>query len=219
MLGLEDSITEMLLALSEKDAKRGIKVCLALDKQGADFRFFIEKLIEKLHFMLLVQVGLEKGESLFSLEQIQKLFNLLSDAHSETKSAVLPQTPLEVVIIEWVGEDSVPIKTTDVLNESSFPTERNEKSSSSQAINKSEKDFFSKLIDEVKVSNNLFAGVLRGCKGEIKNGDLVIYASSKFHKDKISEPKNSKLIEDATEKLGMKNIKINIVLKEVNKIE
>lgn len=213
MLGIGQSVEELFNTLREKDVKAGIKLCQNLEKQGIDFKFFSEKLIERLHFMLLVEAGIEKGESLFSLTEIRKLFELLSQAYQDTKYAVLPQTPLEVCIIEWAGEgkENVDLREPVLINEE----DSNKKNS--ETSNTDEADFFNKLISEIKQHNNLFAGVLRGSKTEkIVDGQLIITASSKFHKEKIEEEKNIKLLEDTSKKIMGKEIKVKVVLKEVN---
>jgi hypothetical protein len=68
-----------------------------------DFKFFIEQLINRLHLMLLQEVGVEKKESQipFNLLEIEKLFEILTTAYQETKAAVLAQMPLELAILEW----------------------------------------------------------------------------------------------------------------------
>lgn len=104
-LGMGESVTEIIIAFKNKDVKKGLSICRDLAKQGTDFKFFIQSIIERLHFMLLIKVGVEKGENSVALskEEIQKLFELLSDAYNATKYSVLPQMPLEIAVLEWVG--------------------------------------------------------------------------------------------------------------------
>jgi DNA polymerase-3 subunit gamma/tau len=105
-LGIAANISQMLDALIQKDAKKGIEICKELEKQGMDFKYFIEELMGKLHLMLLQKVGVEKVDKEPSLElsEIRKLFQLLTTAYLETKTAVLAQMPLEMVVLEW-GEE------------------------------------------------------------------------------------------------------------------
>jgi DNA polymerase III subunit gamma/tau len=239
ILGIGDNVIKMLEILSKKDLRAGITLCQNLEKQGMDFKFFTEKLIERLHFMLLVEAGVEKGETLFSLPEIRKLFELLSDAYAQTKSAVLPQTPLEIVVMEWGEENNNEIVSqqphlSDDAHQASQKTQTeprslNERLSSNQkdivddsskssfnssAIGLPPSDFFARLIGEIKEHNNLFAGVLRGCKaGDIENDKLIITASSKFHKEKIEETKNMQLLLDAARKISGKEVKIEVILK------
>ncbi len=231
MLGIGQSVEEMLKSLSEKNINKGIKICQSLEKQGVDFKFFTEKLIERLHFMLLVEAGVEKGETFFSLTEIKKLFDILSEAYQDTKYAVLPQTPLEVAVIEW-GESNLTLRSPSDFDESSnasVPADESHSSSGYGPKNRTltkiesqqmtprvlkEDDLYLKLIDEVKVHNNLFAGVLRGCKAsDLKNGVLTITASSKFHKEKIEEAKNMKLLEESAKKISGNSVQIKVIFK------
>lgn len=229
ILGIGMSVSKMLMAFAQKDVKAGIRLCQELEKQGMDFKYFTEELIEQLHFMLLVEAGVEKGETLFNLGEIRKLFEILSDANSEIKYAVLPQTPLEIALVEWGGEEENNTDSKDAQENNSTQTydagrvtgrsqhTDTRKENSAGTTQLSNNGFFSRLIEEIKNHNNLFAGVLRGCTAEdIKDGKLVIIASSKFHKERIEEEKNLNLLEEATKKITGKNIRIEVILKGVN---
>ena len=104
--GMADNISKMLEALIQKDTKKGIAICKELVNQGMDFKYFIEELMGKLHLMLLQIVGVEKADKEVGLEllEIRKLFQLLTAAYLETKTAVLSQMPLEIVVLEWAGK-------------------------------------------------------------------------------------------------------------------
>jgi DNA polymerase-3 subunit gamma/tau len=104
--GMADNISQMLEALIQKDTKKGIAICKELVNQGMDFKYFIEELMGKLHLMLLQKIGVEKVDKEVRLElsEIRKLFQLLTAAYLETKTAVLSQMPLEIVVLEWAGE-------------------------------------------------------------------------------------------------------------------
>jgi len=106
-LGIGESINRMIEVFIQKDSKKGLELCRELVKQGMDFKFFIEQLTDRLHLMLLQKVGVEKTDTEFplSLLEIRKLFELLATAYQDTKTAVLAQMPLELVILEWGEED------------------------------------------------------------------------------------------------------------------
>lgn len=209
-LGIGKSVSEMLEALAKKDVKKGIALSRELAKQGMDFKFFIEQLVNRLHLMLLIQVGVEKGspELNLSTEEIQKLFELLSEAYNDTKYAVLPQMPLEIVVLEWGSkEESTPLKVESSIEEVPVVVNPTPRSNSSNS-------FFGQFMDEVKLENHLIAGVLRSCSAEeVADGKLNILANSKFHKEKLEEAKTMVLLEEAAEKLLKKKIKIQIFIK------
>jgi DNA polymerase-3 subunit gamma/tau len=235
-LGIGENVSKMLEILSVKDVKKGLSLCRELANQGMDFKFFIENLIQRLHAELLTKVGIEKQASSLNFEthEIKKLFELLSDAHQETKFAVLPQMPLEIVVLEWANDKealSLPHAENDAKQAISTPkassvllsvnrqTNSGEISKDSGSISSSlsggqNLSFFDRFINEVKNHNHLLAGVLRGCvAGEIKNDKLEIMANSKFHKEKLEEVRNLGLLEEIADKISGKRIKISIVLK------
>nr|MBI5455710.1 DNA polymerase III subunit gamma/tau [Candidatus Levybacteria bacterium] len=217
MLGIGQSVTEMLEALAKKDMKKGFLICQNLVKQGMDFKYFIEQLVDRLHFLLLVKVGVEevpdvlKGETFESLtiDEIKKLFEILSEAYQDTKYAVLAQAPLELAVLEWTeggkGEPSA-----QSVRAVGIPSIQATSSVSPRADESN--GFFLKFIDEVKQHNNLLAGVLRGCSAnEIKDGNLEIIARSKFHKEKLEEAKSVKILEEVAEKLSKEKINVKII--------
>jgi DNA polymerase III gamma/tau subunit len=233
----------MLETLAQKDTKRGLLICKELVMQGMDFKFFIEQLMDRLHLMLLQEVGVEKKEKQipFSLLEIEKLFAILTAAYQETKTAVLAQMPLELAILEW-GNTGLALKSPFEFDESSnasapaklgvrSPAETLVKTSSHQNAPRAfdnngnsgnlvsspqSSSFFGKLIDEVKLQNHLIAGVLRGCSAEeTQDGKLNIIARSKFHKEKLDEVKTRQLLEECADKISGKKLNIQITLQGV----
>jgi len=242
-LGISESLSAILDAMTKRDVKRGLVICKDLAKQGMDFKFFIEQLIDRLHVMLLQEVGVEKAdkEIPLSLSEIRKLFELLADAYQETKTAILPQMPLELVILEWGEEEIAEESQTHVaqdarkdsiqsqsqtrsLSESRQPASKDSQNAKASAFSsftnglaslniKNKDSFFEKLISEVKLQNHLIAGVLRGCSAEdVQNGKLNIIAKSKFHKEKLEEAKTLKLLEECADKISGKKLNVQITL-------
>jgi DNA polymerase-3 subunit gamma/tau len=230
-LGIGESLSRMIEVFVQKDSKRGLEICRELVKQGMDFKFFIEQLTDKLHLMLLQKVGVEKTdkESELSLSEIRKLFELLATAYQETKTAVLTQMPLELMILEWGESDRGSVTTFPPANASSSEASFNEvhavgspfsrtapqvstaNLSVSSPQSSQSASFFEKLINEVKLQNHLIAGVLRSCSAEeIQNNKLTIVAKSKFHKEKLEEAKTLKLLEEAATKVFGKTINVQI---------
>ena len=227
--GMADNISQMLEALIQKDTKKGITICKELVNQGMDFKYFIEELMARLHLMLLQKVGVEKADKEvgFELLEIRKLFQLLTAAYLETKTAVLSQMPLEIVVLEWAGKSDAQekvIKTqgsTPLLSESR-QTKVDDNSSSGKMstfnspangqISSTGNNVLTELIDEVKKQNPLIAGLLRSCSADaVKDGKLNIIASSKFHKEKLKEVKAMKILTDSASKIFSEEIQVTIL--------
>ncbi|MCL5438987.1 MAG: DNA polymerase III subunit gamma/tau [Patescibacteria group bacterium] len=100
---------EMLELLAKKDIKKSLELIQKLPEQGTNAKYFIEQIVSKLHSLLLTKVGIENNSvrlspdqnSELSVEEIKKLVELFTRAYGELKYAVLPQLPLELVVIEW----------------------------------------------------------------------------------------------------------------------
>ena len=206
ILGIEKSIEEIIEVLQNKDTKKGFEITARLAGQGMDFKFFIEKLMDKFHLMLLTKLGvLTDIESKFSVLEIKNLLELLAGAYQETKTAVLPQLPLELALIEW----SESMTTLDNnLTQAEEPK--------LQSITKTTitNNFYQDFVNEVKNHNHLLAGVLRSCDiEEVKGKTLEIFAISKFHKEKLEEEESMLLLEEVGEKLAGKKVSISIILR------
>ena len=246
--GIQYKIAQMIRSLEEKDAKSGLKVVAKLASEGVEVGHFMQGLIEALHNSLLFKIGVEfvHGNSALAIDnskleisEIKKLIELLSTAKSELKYAVLPQIPLELVIVEWslqpridtdinadkhgfsVQRESVP--KSALINEQATVIKKDigiKKppiiTTTQQGITSySENDaLWNALIDKVKTHNHSVAGVLRGCR--IKNYDsktLLLETNFKFHKDKLSEIKTREILENALREVTRKNVNIEVMLK------
>jgi len=241
--------------MENKDMKNGLEVINKLVQEGIEMGNFIQGLIETLHNSLLSKAGVEviSGSSTFTVDnlkleigEIKKLIELLSQAKSELKYAVLPQIPLELVIVEWGlqtqknAEQNVPVEPAQTVQRNSALnsvvfgdrttiSKQNQNSKGTQVVGMqpkltqqelekySENDaLWNALIDKVKSFNHSVAGVLRGCSIKSYDGKtLLLQTNFKFHKDKLSEEKTQAILKNACKEVTKKNVKIEIVLKEV----
>jgi DNA polymerase-3 subunit gamma/tau len=241
-------IAQMIKAMENKNIKNGFEIVGKLVNEGVEMGNFMQGLIETLHNSLLFKVGIEvaSGSSALTVDnlklevgEIKKLIQLLSQAKSELKYAVLPQLPLELVIAEWgtsevmspvAGLSSVNVSAASsirAVGNSSFavvhpPVQKTETATmpklTQQEMEKyNENDaLWNALIDKVKTFNQSVAGVLRGCSIKSYDGKtLLLHTNFKFHKDKLSEAKTQEILKNACKEVTKKNVKIEIVLKEV----
>ncbi|KKQ36918.1 MAG: polymerase III, subunit gamma and tau protein [Candidatus Levybacteria bacterium GW2011_GWC2_37_7] len=246
--GIQYKIAQMIRSLEEKDAKSGLKVVAKLASEGVEVGHFMQGLIEALHNSLLFKIGVEfvPGNSALAIDnskleisEIKKLIELLSTAKSELKYAVLPQIPLELVIVEWgilPSKEAGPAELHPRPTSSVAPLPSGARQGSPALVTRSsvnetvsvqpkvtqqdiakysEHDaLWNALIDKVKTYNHSIAGVLRGCR--IKNYDsktLLLETNFKFHKDKLSEIKTREILENALREVTRKNVNIEVMLK------
>jgi DNA polymerase-3 subunit gamma/tau len=253
--GTQYRIAQIIKAMENKDVKNGLEVINKLVQEGIEMGNFMQGLIETLHNSLLSKAGVEviSGSSTFTVDnlkleigEIKKLIELLSQAKSELKYAVLPQIPLELVIVEWGlqtqknAEQNVPVEPAQTVQRNSALnsvvfgdrttiSKQNQNSKGTQVVGMQPKltqqelekysenvALWNALIDKVKSFNHSVAGVLRGCSIKSYDGKtLLLQTNFKFHKDKLSEEKTQAILKNACKEVTKKNVKIEIVLKEV----
>jgi len=246
--GIAYQVGSMIKNLENRDTKSALENVSKLTGRGVEMGHFMQKLIETLHNNLLFKAGIDSAmqnlefkveSSKLEMQNLKRLIELLSKAHSELKYAILPQIPLELVIIEWglqaginadikadehrsdIQRQSVPksaiidekttvIKKEVVINNPPVTITQ-------QDIAKySENDaLWTALIDKVKAYNHSIAGVLRGCRVKSYDGkSLILEANFKFHKDKLSERKTQEILEKACQEITKKDVNISVLLKD-----
>ncbi len=243
---IQYQIAQMIKSLENKDTKTALGIIAKLTSEGVEMGHFMQKLIETLHNNLLFKVGVEssplrsssfEGQAKLEMQDLKRLIELLSKAHSELKYAVLPQIPLELVIVEWGLQAKI---NTDVNADKHGPIVPRQSAPKSASISDkiavvekegevkkapittqqgiasySENDaLWTALIDKVKAYNHSIAGVLRGCRIKSYDGKtLLLETNFKFHKDKLNEVKTREVLENVLKEITKKNVKIEILLK------
>ncbi|MBI4096463.1 MAG: DNA polymerase III subunit gamma/tau [Candidatus Levybacteria bacterium] len=244
---MEYQIAQMIRNFENKETKSALEGVAKLVGEGIDIGHFMQNLIESLHNSLLLKAEVQNlserlgfaAQTSLEMGEVKKLIELLSKAYGELKYAVLPQIPLELVIVEWglavVG--SGPVRSFPPANAPSSSSVRVVGSPSSSAtrpplsatrlpdvpLNVTQQDMtkysendalWNALIDKVKAYNHSIAGVLRGCRiKSYDNKSLILETNFKFHKDKLSEPKTQEILNKTIKDVTKKNVRIEVVLK------
>lgn len=96
---------QILTALSEKDAHLAIKVIAEVVSSGGNLAVYTENILESLREMLLRKIGVEdevsNGLPQFEIPELKRLIEIFTRSWVELKTAVIPQLPLEMVVVEW----------------------------------------------------------------------------------------------------------------------
>ncbi len=238
--------SQFLKLLSERKAKEVVTLVGDIVKQGIDIKYFINQLLQALHSLLLQKMGLSTQEKnsneSFTLEEIQLLAEALQQAYRDTKFAVVPQLPLEMLTVMWYqqGEEkgekiaftisSKPtmetllkkeknLKVKSILNPEPKKEEKKEETTSVQGELPENVDSLTALLEniiyKVKPFNHSVAGVLRGCTiTSIGNGQIVFQTAYKFHKEKLMESKTFDTLAQTIKEVTGKEYKVMIELKQ-----
>ncbi len=221
--GLSSKVTNLISLIKEKDIKKSLELIQKLVEEGVEIKFFMEKLTEELHSLLLLQIE-GKSESGMSLEELKKLLELLMVASSQTKYVVLPQLPLELAIVEFTtmgGPVSVLPPASAQFSSLSSSNENlravgNPSTSpppNAKSPRASENGFLQELILKVNLENRSIAGLLRGVSLKETTGKKVVMETKyKFHKEKLEERNAIDLIEKMASEILGKNVTITFML-------
>ncbi len=233
----ENTVEDFFDWISPCDAQKGLAKISELVEKGTDFKFFVQMILDTLHTHLLkkyeiVDENFSYNEKLNSLSvaDLKYLLAIFSEAGQAIKTAVIPQLPLEMAIIEWCERDK------DKEAESSFiqpAPSASEPLSSGQstksfsqggvrgALEKGDthlpgqkklgdiEQHWQEILTAIKPYNHSVAGLLRSCRpGNFDGENLELEVFYKFHYDKLSEPKIGQLLEKVVGEIFGKTIKV-----------
>jgi DNA polymerase III gamma/tau subunit len=197
-----------------------------LTNQAIDYRLFIEEIVEQIRLLLHEKVGITKSVSpyQFSIRELERLADLCNEAYKGLRGSVLPQLPLELVVLRWCVLEQNQEKTviasetkqTHVHTEQAVVNEKVEKVTVTQekGSSGSANPFLYQLIDAIKHDNAQIAGLLRGCSIEsVTDTQVTISTKFEFHGKKLNEPKVEAMLEKTASDLLSKSVKIVVVLK------
>ena len=202
-----------------------------LSSKGVAMDDLGEKILEYLRDLLLIKAGVgdelvevpaEQYETMsrqaqaISEQKLEEMINKFTQAYDYLSQAVIPSLPLEVAVVETASNESNFNKTnkvSDISKDSSKRQEKSENKEADQPINQSTSKLdnqWSALMSAVKPFNHSVEAVLRSCTGELKGKTLVIKPFYLFHKERLEEPKNLKILAEAAKKVYGKGIKVEV---------
>ncbi len=221
--GVPHFVSQMFTALISNDDKNALQIVSLLIEQGIDVMYFIQKLLEYLHAMLLKNVGIEQTQinipSMLSLDDIKILAQLFSTAYANSKISPIKQLPLEIAIMEWVFLKN---KKTETVELSAINNEvivnKKEVISELKQKEKGREDLFevrNELIKKIKIINQSLAGILRGCEiNEYDGKSLILVTKFAFHKERLDDPKALDIVKNAAKEFAGNDVKVTVLLKD-----
>lgn len=112
----------LLMLLAKKDTKGALKEIDTIVAKGVNLRVYTSGIVGILRRELLARLGIEsdsdrdsENKPELSDEELRELIELFSQAYIQLPTSVVPQLPLELVVIEWcegVGEGSVSARSS-----------------------------------------------------------------------------------------------------------
>jgi DNA polymerase III subunit gamma/tau len=239
VVNINQQVSELIKSFEKKEVKNGLKLIGKIVDNGGDFKYFAQAVIEKLHTLLLGKVGVGESieETAFSIDELRELIEVFNKAYLDTKYSVIVQLPFEIALINWsqkkaVVRDAEEVKIVDVSTASTQKVEV-KKAEPEKVVEKKVESrepvaehkqpklldkndaFWNEVIEKMKSHNHTLAGVLRGAHLQsIENGEIVVETGFNFHKEKLTESKTLRVLEEVCSQIAGKNMSVSVILKE-----
>lgn len=231
---IKRSKPETLLRMwAQRKEKEAILLLEKLAELGIDFIDYHKQLLEKVKEMILFYYGVsdksyqkEIGRlaKLFGLERLTLLARLLSEAANQTREAFIPQLPLQLLTIDFLNGSQRPNSQTSSEEakkplrkaEETGRLEKKEEKGGREAEKvdlEALKKEWSRVLEEVKPMNHSVCALLRAARPlRIEKGTLVLEVFYQFHKERLSEERNRRIVEEGIGKVFGTRFKISCVL-------
>jgi DNA polymerase III subunit gamma/tau len=217
----EESFDNFFEILEEKNAKKSLEFIENLIQNGTSIRSFTEKLLISIHESILAKnaIGEDKLKN-FELIDLVSLSELLNEA--KKVSSPISQLPLEIAVVKFCGVKS---KQAEPVDEIKIEIEKPAEEADEVKVKVKEKKkvepvkelddaIWIKLLENVREKNVSIEALLRSSKPlgfDGKTLELGLYYQ--FHKERLEDIKNKKLIEDiCRDTFGLDLVKLSVRL-------
>ena len=183
--------TNLIKFLENRERKKALKEIEKFVEANGKIKELISEMISLLRDQLL------EGKD------VNDLIKKLIEANTLLRDSPIPSLPLEMVVVEWCGEEKEP---EQIASSPSSP--RND---DTFELIKSKWD---EIVAATKPHNHSLNAFLKAAKPtEIKNGSLIIQVMYKFHAEKLQEPKNRDILEQVINDIIGNKVKVKFELK------
>lgn len=237
VLGLVgDSEVERFLALVvEEELVEAVEEIERLVSEGRDVSHFIDQLIVRAREQL--QVALGEGNSSAITFWI-RLIEHLQEAQAQSTFSTLPQLPLEIALLKFLRhrqvegchssggcsetevkegdkEEVVPVSGQAAVGpESGGEGSFSEVSLSAEAL----EEIWGEVMEKVKPYNHSVHALLKASRPQKCEGGVVyLHFTYKFHKERIEEDKNRRLVEEVLSGVSGENLRLRCLFNRAGK--
>ena len=214
-------VKEFTASCLSGDAKKALSVLEKATDGGVDLVVMTKALVEFMRKVTIVKVGTEANvegtkeqvaEILKIAEstEIERLLSFSDDllwAQSAFKTSVDPRAVLSLVAAKSSAETKGPTMTEEKKLEPEYSPKTEEEQIKKSSRGKAKGNIeitngkWKQFLLEVKSKNNTIYAFLRVAHPSYKNGELILVFPYKFHKERIEEHKNKKIVESILEKV------------------
>ena len=193
------------------------KILETLEKmaaKGVDFSHLRADYLEYFQKRLLAGFCLEKDREGLALTELEKFLQLLIEAGRQEKFVEIDQLPLELAVVDF-AKDFSPEKSEE------FETEKPEEKAEEKPITKVDltmavvEEKWPEVLAAVKPFNHSVEAFMRSARPKrVEENRLILEVFYPFHKDRLEEEKNRKIVEEGLAKIFDCRLLLNCVLSE-----
>ncbi len=254
-----ENVTELLRLISENELFSSLLFIRKLSQEGVDLSVFSGLLLHFLRDVLIISADPKQGPdelshltneqqasvahlaTLFAPEKIIRMLEYFQIAQRDTKTAVIPELPLEIAVVKILTQESksdssenssnTPLPKEQETRQTSSPETPVQKSaikkaalpiepeSSSSASTETTLDLsvvkksWQAILDAAKQLNASISLALSNSRPVETEGSTVIIAVRyPFHKERLDEPANRLTLEKAFDTILGSRTKLRVVL-------
>ncbi len=242
-MSANESARVILEQIVRKKTKGAIEAVNSYANEGGKVGELVNSLILLLRDNLLIQKGVIDGKGEIKLSEIEtrRLLELLMDSVRNFRESPVPQLPLEIAIVSFVGEERASggqkkEEGEEVKTEKGLPkdeTVEKKPKDGTKVLIKEEKGEkveeaelqpakvgveevsgkWEEVLTKTKRLNHGLVALLRASRPkELSGNDLTLEVFYKFHKDRLSEDKNRRILEEVVSDIMGRKIKIKFEL-------
>lgn len=208
LLGLStsESIAALGQAIASHDPKQVLVTLDEISAQGLQPAQLALQLIEYWRAKLVEavqspQTGLSPLEITSIIEQL-----------SAVPRAALPQVVLESTLVRLaLGTSQTTTNTSSPAQKTAAPVKSapaQKEPAKTQPATGVASELWPKVLLQIKASNNSLYALLCSCQISLTGNELVVTSRFSFHRDRLNEPKNRAVIEEALDKVYGKPMKV-----------
>ena len=233
ILGIPDikAAMDLIEFLVRGVSNEAVRLVNEVNQSGYDLQEFAKNILFYLRQLLLIKVERKLDSSLdkeeqeraqvlvkqITYKQILDWIELFNDARRNIASSVLPQLPLELACVEATVDRQ---QTTDNNQQSTIDNQQStsdsRKSEKSKAISLQQiQQKWPEFLDKVSLQNHGLVILLKMAEPQkVEKNQLILACRYNFHKERIQDHKNIKLLEKLLEQVYGSKLILRCVSKE-----
>ncbi len=211
---------KLLELLADRKLKNALLEIDRVVSLGADLSQYCQDILDKLRLGLLSQAGLTEISSPeevagFSVPELTDLIRLFSQAAKDLKTNPIPQLPLELAVVEWLGEERVkePEEKEEKKVEKTPQVVSGKTSRQDGELFNEVKKRWQDVLAGVRPLNHSVEALLRATRpNKVQNGVLILEVFYEFHKERLETDKCRSVVEEVASEVVNKPLKLRCIL-------